>query len=113
VPRQSGSRFYSPLVRSIAAAENISVAELDSIPGTGIEGRVTKNDVMGYLARRGTGAPVVAAPAPMASAPAPATVAAAPAPTVLTGGQSEVIPMDRMRQLIAEHMVRSKHTYHT
>lgn len=110
VPRQSGSRFYSPLVRSIAAAENISVAELDSIPGTGIEGRVTKNDVMGYLARRGAGAPapVAAAPAPMAAAPAP--VAAAPAPTVLTGGQSEVIPMDRMRQLIAEHMVRSKHT---
>lgn len=112
VPRQSGSRFYSPLVRSIAAAENIAVAELDSIPGTGIEGRVTKNDVMGYLARRGTGAPapVAAAPAPMAAAPAPAPVAAAPAPTVLTGGQSEVIPMDRMRQLIAEHMVRSKHT---
>ncbi len=111
VPRQSGSRFYSPLVRSIAAAENISVAELDSIPGTGIEGRVTKNDVMGYLARRGTGAPapVAPAPAPMAAAPA-APVAAAPAPTVLTGGQSEVIPMDRMRQLIAEHMVRSKHT---
>lgn len=112
VPRQSGSRFYSPLVRSIAAAENISVAELDSIPGTGIEGRVTKNDVMGYLARRGTGAPapVAAAPAPAPMAAAPAPVAAAPAPTVLTGGQSEVIPMDRMRQLIAEHMVRSKHT---
>lgn len=110
VPRQSGSRFYSPLVRSIAAAENISVAELDSIAGSGIEGRVTKNDALGYLARRGTGAPapVAAAPAPVASAPAP--VAAAPAPTVLTGGQSEVIPMDRMRQLIAEHMVRSKHT---
>ncbi len=110
IPRQSGARFYSPLVRSIAAAENISVAELDSIPGSGIEGRVTKNDVMGYLARRGTGAvapvPVAAAPSPMATAP----VAAAPAPTVLTGGQSEVIPMDRMRQLIAEHMVRSKHT---
>lgn len=112
VPRQSGSRFYSPLVRSIAAAEHISVAELDSIPGTGIEGRVTKNDVMGYLARRGTGAPapVVAAPAPAPMAAAPAPVAAAPAPAVLTGGQSEVIPMDRMRQLIAEHMVRSKHT---
>lgn len=111
VPRQSGARFYSPLVRSIAAAENISVAELDSIPGTGIEGRVTKNDVMGYLARRGTGvaapAPSAVAPAPMASAP---VAAAAPAPTVLTGGQSEIIPMDRMRQLIAEHMVRSKHT---
>ena len=112
VPRQSGSRFYSPLVRSIAAAENISVAELDSITGTGIEGRVTKNDVMGYLARRGSGAPVaapVAAPAPasMVASSAPAPVSA---PAVLTGGQSEVIPMDRMRQLIAEHMVRSKHT---
>jgi 2-oxoglutarate dehydrogenase E2 component (dihydrolipoamide succinyltransferase) len=77
VPRQSGARFYSPLVRSIAAAENISVAELDSIPGSGIEGRVTKNDVMGYLARRGTGAPAPVA----ASAPAPvAPAASAPAP---------------------------------
>jgi 2-oxoglutarate dehydrogenase E2 component (dihydrolipoamide succinyltransferase) len=111
VPRQSGARFYSPLVRSIAAAENISVAELDGIPGSGIEGRVTKNDVMGYLARRGTGAPApvaVSAPAPVAAAPSAPAPAAAPA--VLTGGQSEVIPMDRMRQLIAEHMVRSKHT---
>ena len=111
VPRQSGARFYSPLVRSIAAAENISVAELDSIPGSGIEGRVTKNDVMGYLARRGTGAPApVAASAPAPVAPAAAAPAPAAAPAVLTGGQSEVIPMDRMRQLIAEHMVRSKHT---
>ena len=111
VPRQSGARFYSPLVRSIAAAENISVAELDSIPGSGIEGRVTKNDVMGYLARRGTGAPApVAASAPAPVAPAASAPAPAAAPAVLTGGQSEVIPMDRMRQLIAEHMVRSKHT---
>jgi 2-oxoglutarate dehydrogenase E2 component (dihydrolipoamide succinyltransferase) len=111
VPRQSGARFYSPLVRSIAAAENISVAELDGIPGSGIEGRVTKNDVMGYLARRGTGAPApVAASAPAPVAPAASAPAPAAAPAVLTGGQSEVIPMDRMRQLIAEHMVRSKHT---
>lgn len=109
VPRQSGSRFYSPLVRNIAATENISVAELDAVAGTGLEGRVTKADVLGYLARRGKGSMPVAI---VAQAPASAAVAT---PTVVlgstnTGGDSVVIPMDRMRILIAEHMTRSKQT---
>lgn len=111
VPRQSGARFYSPLVRSIAAAEGVSVQELDSITGTGLEGRVTKNDILGYLSRRGSGA-AVAAPAAAASAPAAAPVAvnAFPATNIPAGADTEIIPMDRVRQLIAEHMVRSKHT---
>jgi 2-oxoglutarate dehydrogenase E2 component (dihydrolipoamide succinyltransferase) len=112
IPRQSGARFYSPLVRSIAAAEGVSVQELDSITGTGLEGRVTKNDIMGYLSRRATGAaaaPVAAAPA-AAAAPVAATVDAFPTLNIPAGADTEIIPMDRVRQLIAEHMVRSKHT---
>lgn len=104
IPRQSGSRFYSPLVRSIASAEGVSVVELDSIAGTGIDNRVTKADLQSFLATRTGGA--VSAPRPTASAPAyvPATS------NVLTGGEPEIIPMDRMRQLISEHMTRSKQT---
>ncbi|MFN9151568.1 MAG: 2-oxoglutarate dehydrogenase, E2 component, dihydrolipoamide succinyltransferase [Bacteroidota bacterium] len=111
VPRQSGSRFYSPLVRSIAAVEGVTVQELDSISGSGIEGRVTKADIMGYLARRTPGAAPAVAPAP-ASAPsaAPVAVDAFPTLNIPAGADTEIIPMDRVRQLIAEHMVRSKHT---
>lgn len=111
IPRQSGTRFYSPLVRSIAAAEGISVQELDSIQGSGVEGRVTKNDIMAYVANRGTGAVrAAAAPASAPAAAAPAAVNAFPSSGVAVTGDIEVVPMDRVRQLIAEHMVRSKHT---
>jgi len=112
VPRTSGGRFYSPLVRSMAAVEGVSVEELDRIQGTGLEGRVTKTDFQNYLRTR-TGAPApVAAPA---AAPAPSQAAApavktAATPSLPIGADDEVIPMDRMRQLIAEHMVRSKQT---
>lgn len=110
VPRQSGARFYSPLVRSIAATEGLSAAELDAIPGTGLEGRVTKNDILAYLQQRGTAPRPAAAPAPaQTSAPASAPAVAAPAPIAVTD-EMEVIPMDRVRQLIADHMVKSKHT---
>lgn len=112
IPRESNGRFYSPLVRTIAEAEKVSVAELDTLQGSGVEGRVTKNDILNYVANR-TSAPAqqpAAQPAPATqSAPKPA------APAVVTekkeyGDDIEVVPMDRMRQLIAEHMVRSKHT---
>jgi len=129
IPRTSGSRFYSPLVRTIAESEGISLQELDTIQGTGMEGRVTKNDILSYLGKRGTTAPVstqptvqaVPSPAPAvpvmpAQAPAPApvqTYVASPADsgTITKWGQDvEVIPMDRVRQIIADHMVRSKQT---
>ncbi len=112
-----GARFYSPLVLNIAAKEGIGMAELEAIPGTGSEGRVTKKDILNYLANRGNAAPV-AAPVTQAAAPAPqpAPVAAAPAPQPAPtpaanyGNNVEIIEMDRMRKLIADHMVRSKAT---
>ena len=144
IPRRDGDgNFYSPLVRSIADAEGISLDELQTIEGSGADGRVNKADVMAFLDARGA-APAEAAPAePTAPAeaatPAP-TPAKAPAPdrqpsreaapaarrqpptraeaaaasatpaTDGAGDRVEVIEMDRMRQLIAEHMRRSKDT---
>ena len=118
IPRESQGRFYSPLVRSIAAVEGLSVTELDSIAGTGLEGRVTKDDVLSYLSNRGARPAAPATPAPAAapsttSAPAssPSVSVNALAPVGLpVGADDEVIPMDRVRQLIAEHMVKSKLT---
>lgn len=114
----SGSRFYSPLVLNIAAKEGIGMAELESIPGTGSENRVTKKDILAYVASRQNGGAAVAQPQPQPQpqsqpAPAPATQ---PAPTVAEakptsyGQNVEIVEMDRMRKLIADHMVRSKAT---
>jgi 2-oxoglutarate dehydrogenase E2 component (dihydrolipoamide succinyltransferase) len=111
---QGGARFYSPLVLNIASQEGIGMAELEKMAGTGNEGRVTKKDILNYVANRGSApqaAPQAAAPqqaaAPVAAAPQAAPAApSSPAP----GGNVEIIEMDRMRKLIAEHMVRSKHT---
>jgi 2-oxoglutarate dehydrogenase E2 component (dihydrolipoamide succinyltransferase) len=114
-PSAGGSRFYSPLVLNIAGKEGIGMAELENIPGTGNEGRVTKKDILEYVANRGkapVAAPAHAAPAvaaPVAAQAAP-SVAAAPAPPVPVSGNVEIVEMDRMRKLIADHMVRSKAT---
>lgn len=111
-------RFYSPLVRNIAKQENISQAELDTVPGSGAKGRVTKNDVMNYLANRGNQPAAVHARAASAT-PTAATsssttngmsASATTAKAVSVSGGDEVIAMDRMRKLIADHMVMSKHT---
>ena len=105
IPRTGpDGEFFSPLVRSIAEAEKVSVEELRSISGSGRDGRITKDDVLAYVASRGS-APAVSAPAPSAP-PRPAMQ------TVSTSedGRVEVVKMDRMRQIIAEHMVRSKST---
>jgi 2-oxoglutarate dehydrogenase E2 component (dihydrolipoamide succinyltransferase) len=117
----AGDRFYSPLVRTIAKEEGISQAELDRIPGTGKDGRVTKENILAYLSTRGTSPAVAASPAPAAPASpvvsAPAAVApAASAPAapvksnIVVNPGDEIIEMDRMRKLIADHMVRSKAT---
>ena len=109
-------KFYSPLVRNIAQQEGISMQELETIAGSGSGGRVTKKDLLDYLPARGT-QPVVAAPAQATPAPTPPPAAAQPAvrtvpaaPSVVPAPGDEVIEMDRMRRLIADHMVMSKHT---
>ena len=118
VAAAGSNKFYSPLVLNIAGKEGISMAELENIPGTGNEGRVTKKDILNYVANRssaGTAAPAATsqAPAPVqapaAPQPQPAAQAAQPAPASY-GGNVEIIEMDRMRKLIADHMVRSKST---
>ncbi len=109
ISKNSAGRFYSPLVRSIAEKEGLSQSELDSISGTGLEGRVTKSDILSYLDSRGSApasAPAKAAPAKAPSKPAP--VKAAPSAPIYEG--DEIIEMDRMRKLISDHMVMSKHT---
>jgi 2-oxoglutarate dehydrogenase E2 component (dihydrolipoamide succinyltransferase) len=105
VSRGSGDRFYSPLVRSIAKAEGIAESELDAIQGSGLEGRVNKTDILAYVEKRKTSP----AAAPVRSTQP--TTAPAPLRYALPAqGLYTTIPMDNIRQKIAEHMVRSKHT---
>ncbi|MCK6692509.1 MAG: 2-oxo acid dehydrogenase subunit E2 [Thermoanaerobaculia bacterium] len=109
----AGDRFYSPLVRTIAKQEGISQAELDALPGSGLEGRVTKKDILAYVSNRGVAPAQPAAPAVQPAAPAvqtPAPAATATAPLQSVSGAVEIVEMDRMRKLIADHMVMSKHT---
>ncbi|KAA9339671.1 2-oxo acid dehydrogenase subunit E2 [Hymenobacter busanensis] len=116
-------RFYSPLVLNIAREEGISMADLERLPGTGQQGRVTKKDILDFVANRGQqpaasaqAAPAAAA-APVSPAPAaapqaqPAAVNNQPAaskPTPSVSGNQELIEMDRMRKMIAQRMVDSK-----
>lgn len=111
------NKFYSPLVLNIASSEGVSMAEIETIPGSGNEGRVTKKDILNYVAQRKSGA--IAPSAPVASAPAAvvseqgkpiAQVETAIPAVVNPGGNVEIIEMDRMRKMIAEHMVKSKAT---
>lgn len=113
-------KFYSPLVRTIAVQEGVTMTELESIEGSGQGGRVTKKDLLDYLPRRsmangGAGKAGPVAPSATPQAPAPVSIpteapkAKAPAEIKLAPGD-ELIEMDRMRKLIAEHMVMSKHT---
>ena len=100
-------RFISPLVRSIAQAEGLTMRELETIPGSGRNGRLTKQDVLAYIKERSK--PRMAAPPRKPAPPRPSK----PAPAVADadyGARVEIIEMDRMRQLIAEHMSRSKQT---
>ena len=116
-PGGNAPRFYSPLVLNIAQSEGISMSELENMEGTGQDGRVSKKDILQYLASRGS-APV--SQLQQASQPAqmvrvlstneqPAERNEAQLPTVFQGN-TEIIEMDRMRKLIAKHMVDSKRT---
>jgi 2-oxoglutarate dehydrogenase E2 component (dihydrolipoamide succinyltransferase) len=127
VPAANGIRFYSPLVLNIAQQESITMAELEKIPGTGQDGRVSKKDILSYVANGRNGAgngqqytQPVAAPAPQPAVVTQAVTVAAPSqpevvqaqvPAVQTySGNIEIIEMDRMRKMIAKHMVDSVQT---
>jgi 2-oxoglutarate dehydrogenase E2 component (dihydrolipoamide succinyltransferase) len=101
IPKSSGGRFYSPLVRNIAKKENISLKELEAIDGSGKEGRVTKHDILNYISTREL--------AEEASSRQP-EVSPVQAPQPLFSGEDEIIEMDRMRKMIADRMVESKRT---
>lgn len=113
IPKLSGSgRFYSPLVRNIAKEEGIPLAELETVPGSGKDGRVTKADILAHIGNRGSIAPAPLPQQPSQAVPAassqPAPVKAHQAPAVSLMPGDEIMEMDRMRKLIAEHMVMSK-----
>lgn len=105
-------KFYSPLVRSIAEKEGVSMAELETISGSGKEGRVTKKDILAYIENKGN-QPVVAKTETKVATPVKtpsAKNAAVHKPTVPLMEGDEIIEMDRMRKIIAEHMVMSVQT---
>ncbi|AUC82183.1 dihydrolipoamide acetyltransferase family protein [Lacinutrix sp. Bg11-31] len=107
----NGERFYSPLVKNMAKAEGIAQAELDTIPGSGKDSRVTKADMQAYLKTRGS-QPVQAIAAPVTqAAKAPVkTVAKKTAAPVMAAEGDEIIEMTRMGKIIAHHMVESVQT---
>ena len=102
---------YKRQVLNIATQEGVSMSELETIPGTGNEGRVTKKDILNYVANRGNAVVSAPAPTPVATTAPVASVSEAPkaAPAAISGNV-EIVEMDRMRKLIADHMVRSKAT---
>lgn len=107
------NRFYSPLVMSICKEEGIGAEELSKITGTGMDGRVTKHDMMAYLEIRGQ-VPAVIPPTVVVpekaveEAPIATSVAPSIATPVMVSGEDEIVQMDRMRKMIAERMVDSK-----
>lgn len=116
ISNDGGSRFYSPLVLNIARAEGISMSQLESLPGTGKEGRVTKADILDFVANRVTGSANAPASA-LAVATSNAAVISTQTPAKVEVKSSislnpgdEIIEMDRVRKMIADHMVMSKHT---
>src|SRR5262249_42900144 len=112
-------RNLSPAVRKIMREQNVSMAELGAIAGSGVAGRVTRDDLLDYLRRRGA-APPAAAAMPMPAAPRAARAApAAPLPSFLhppavggaaPGPRETTVPFSRVRKVIAENMVKAKHT---
>ena len=112
VPDFSDSdKFFSPLVKNIASAEGISVDELNKINGTGKEGRVTKNDILDYVANRGNAPVEKVATQPVAQPQQASTkVEVSKAAPVSVNGADEIVEMDRMRKLISGYMVASVQT---
>jgi len=100
IVEETSDKFYSPLVKSIAKAEGISLSELDTVKGSAKDGRLNKEDVLNYIKNRNISPEVKATPKQII----PET------PKVISSSGDQIVEMDRMRKLIADHMVMSKHT---
>lgn len=100
---KNSTRFYSPLVKSIAAEEGVPLNELDDIHGSGVEGRVTKQDILDYVNKNSGAQKVI--PLHFGGE----KIQSSSKPAISVSGGEEIIEMDRMRKLISEHMVMSKH----
>ena len=118
-PKTGGARFYSPLVLNIAANEGIGLSDLEKIPGTGNEGRVTKKDILQWIdIKKEAGIAETMRQAQPVAVAQPTAATMEPAPPEKTeetpepeySGNVEVIEMDRTRRLIAKHMVESQRT---
>ena len=103
----TSDRFYSPLVKSIAKKENINQDELDKIIGTGANGRVTKKDMLNYIDTKSNKTPISAVNQKELKSQTPTVISTS---TMNKNGEYEIIEMDRMRKLIADHMVHSVRT---
>ena len=101
IAAEKSDRFYSPLVRSVAQKEGISIEELNTLPGSGTGGRVRKSDVFAYLKTQNV---------PVQSGTSTGNAAYKSPQISFVDGKDRIVEMDRMRQMIAEHMVFSKHT---
>ena len=110
IDNSKSDQFFSPLVKTIAKKENVSMAELEAIAGTGKDNRVTKNDILNYIDARGA-APVKAAqPVPIAVQPSAQNKKIIKPAPISVNGEDEIIEMTRMGKLVAQHMVSSVQT---
>jgi len=106
----ASDKFFSPLVKNIAKEEGITLAELEAINGNGKDGRVTKDDILKYVADKKSGKQPAVSPTPQPAAPKPQPATAAKAAPVSVNGGDEIVEMDRMRKLISGYMVQSVQT---
>jgi 2-oxoglutarate dehydrogenase E2 component (dihydrolipoamide succinyltransferase) len=106
----NGDRFYSPLVKNIATEEGISQSELDAVPGSGKDGRVTKHDIMAYLESRSSGSEAIKGDVETSQPAKVSAPVSKPVTPVSINGEDEIIEMSRMGKLIAHHMIESTHT---
>jgi len=111
---ENANRFYSPLVMSIASQEGIPSNELETIRGTGLEGRVTKADILKYIKNRGNAVPATSETSESVTSKASFTpeksMVVSEKPAIPVGQGDEIIQMDRVRKMIADHMVMSMQT---
>jgi 2-oxoglutarate dehydrogenase E2 component (dihydrolipoamide succinyltransferase) len=107
----SGERFYSPLVKNIAKQEGITQSELDTIPGNGKDGRVTKNDILNYIENKSPQAKeATTSQKPVVTEQEPQVVSKSQITPLVSNGDDEIIEMTRMGKLVAKHMVDSVQT---